>query len=236
MSELVDWAQLAAGLAEMSRDLLGQDSLAQTLDRIVDYAVELVDGCDAAGGMVVRDGRVQTLAATDNVVRASDRMQQDLGEGPCFDATRTKHEVYRIADLTTTEPQWPRYAPKAAELGIGSAMGFLLYTTERDNLGALDLYSSRPNTFTERHEHVGWVLASHPAVAMAGSKHEANLHEALHSRQEIGVAIGIVMERFGFTEPEAFARIVAASQNNNIKVRDLARSIVDTGVFPDSPA
>jgi hypothetical protein len=69
---VVDWA----GLAGMSRDLLAQETLPETLDRMVEYAVELVDGCDGPGIMVLGDGRVQTLAATGDLVRASDRIQQ----------------------------------------------------------------------------------------------------------------------------------------------------------------
>jgi GAF domain-containing protein len=219
----------------MSRDLLAQDSLAETLERIVVHAVELVAGCEAAGIMVVRDGLVKTLAATDDVVRASDRMQQELGEGPCFDATRNRREAYRISDLTTHEPQWPRYVPKAAELGIGSAMGFLLYTKERDNLGALDLYSSRPNAFTEQHEQVGWLLASHAAVAIAGAEHESHLHQALKTRHTIGAATGIVMIRHSLDEPQAFALIRRTSQDTNVKLRDLAETIVSTGTIPGEP-
>lgn len=82
--------ELATALADMARDLLAQDSLQDTLDRIVGYAVELVDGCEAAGLMVIREGRVETLAATDDVARTSDRVQGELGEGPCFDAARQR--------------------------------------------------------------------------------------------------------------------------------------------------
>jgi hypothetical protein len=134
--------------------------------------------------------------------------------------------------LTTHEPQWPRYVPKAAELGIGSAMGFLLYAKERDNLGALDLYSSHPNTFTEQHEQVGWLLASHAAVAIAGAEHQSHLHHALKTRQSIGVATGIVMIRHSLDEPEAFALIRKVSQETNVKLRDLAETIIHTGAIP----
>ncbi|GAA5164681.1 GAF and ANTAR domain-containing protein [Pseudonocardia eucalypti] len=187
MSEPVDWRELAKGLAEMARDLLAQDSVQGTLDRIVVAAVDLVDGCDAAGILAVRDGRVHTLASTDDVVRASDELRAS----------------------------------------------FRLYTHENKNLGALDLYSSRPGAFAEGFEHVGWLLASHAAVALASARLQANLHEALKSRQVIGAATGIVMARYGLSEREAFNRIVTVSQNSNIKVRDLAREINNTGGIPD---
>jgi transcriptional regulator with GAF, ATPase, and Fis domain len=219
-------------LAEMARDLLAQDTVSDTLERIAAHAVDVVDGCEAAGIMVVRGGVVHTVAASDNVVRASDRLQGELREGPCFDATRNNHEVYRVADFTTNEPRWPRYVPRARELGIGSMMGFLLYTREQDNLGALDMYSSKPEAFTEQSEQVGWLLASHAAVGMANAEHVSHLRQGMESRRIIGEATGILMARHGLTEEEAFARIVKASQHTNTKVRDLAETIAYTGDIP----
>jgi transcriptional regulator with GAF, ATPase, and Fis domain len=228
------WVELADALAEMARDLAAQESARATLDRVVTHAVALVEGCEAAGVMVVRRGEVVTLAASDNVAVASDRLQGECGEGPCFDAARNKHEVYRIKDFSTRSEQWPTYAPKARELGIGSMMGFLLYTRDKD-LGALDLYSSRTGAFGQQEEHVGWLLASHAAVAMAVAEHIDNLESALETRQVIGEAVGILMARYKLAENDAFGRIVKASQDSNIKVRDLAETVTLTGDIPQRP-
>jgi GAF domain-containing protein len=223
---------LATALAKMARDLFAQGSVQHTLDRIVSYAVELVDGCESAGIMVVgRDRRIETLAATDEMVRTSDRIQGELDEGPCFDAARQEQEVYRIADLTKTVDRWPRYAGQARELGIGSMMGFLLFTDD-ENLGALDLYSSRPDAFTEQSEQVGRLLASHAAVAFASARSDEQLHEAITTRQRIGEAVGIMMERYKVSEQQAFAVLKKASQEQNIKLRELARTVVETGGIP----
>ncbi len=223
---------LTTALANMARDLLAQGSVQQTLDRIVAHAVELVDGCDSAGIMLVaRDRRVQTLAATDEVARTSDLIQGELGEGPCFDAARQEQEAYRIADLTATVDQWPRYAVNARELGIGSMMGFPLFTDD-ESLGALDLYSSRPDAFSEQSEQVGWLLASHAAVAFASARSDEQLHEAIATRQGIGEAVGIVMERYKVSEQQAFTVLKKASQDHNVKLRELARSVTETGDIP----
>lgn len=228
-----DWETLAHALARMARDLLAQDSVGRTLERITAHAVELVDGCEAAGILVVRAGQVDTVAATDNVVRASDRIQGELGEGPCFDASYDRTQVNRIPDISVAT-RWPRYAPQARELGIGSMMGFLLFTHDDTDLGALNLYSSRPGAFTEDSEHVGWVLASHAAVALANAHHHEHLQHALVTRRNIGEATGILMARHDLTEHEAFARMVTASQHSNIKLRDLADTINTTGDLPQA--
>lgn len=223
--------RFATDLAHMARDLLAQESVQETLNRIVTYAVELIDGCEAAGVMAVKDGQVQTLAISSDLVRASDRIQGEVAEGPCFDATRRLQEVYRVADMTETVTRWPRYAPRARELGIGSMMGFLLYTEEA-NLGALDIYSSKPKVFTERSEHVGWLLASHAAVAFSSARTHAQLETAMETRHNIGEAIGIVMERYKLDEDQAFAVLKKSSQNQNVKLREIVRTVTETGEIP----
>lgn len=226
------WEDFATRLADMARTLLAQDSVQGTLDQIVRYAVELVDGCEHAGVLVIeKRKRVRTLAATGDLVHTSDRLQQDSGEGPCFDAARRAHEVYRINDMTTTVEGWPRYAPCARELGVGSMMGFLLFT-EDDDLGALNMYSAQPKMFTEHSERVGWLLASHAAVAFSSARSHAQLHAALEARNEIGEALGIIMERYRVAEEEAFAVLRKSSQDHNLKLRDIARRVAATGEIP----
>jgi hypothetical protein len=227
-----DYGHLATSLAEMARDLVNQQSIQATLDSIVTHAVELVEGCDAAGIMAIRQGKVETLAATDPVAQVSDRLQAHLHEGPCYEATTRRMQTYRIADLYDSDSRWPRYRKQARELGIGSVMGFLLYTNGRDNFGALDLYSSDRGAFDGSSEHVGWVLASHAAVALSSARHDQNLTTALASSRLIGEAIGVVMARHVLTEEAAFDLIRRVSQDRNTKVRELARVIVTIGELP----
>jgi transcriptional regulator with GAF, ATPase, and Fis domain len=222
---------LATALARMARDLLTQRTEQQTLDRIIAYAVDLVDGCDSAGVLAIETGSLRTLAFTDEVAFTSDQIQLEVDEGPCLDSTLRDERVYRIADMAT-DTRWRRYAPRAHELGIGSAMGFLLYTRER-NLGALNLYGRDRKAFGEHSEHIGWLLASHAAVAFASARSDAQLQQAIASRQEIGEALGIVMERRKITEQEAFDLLRRESQDRNVKLRDLARRLTETGELPD---
>ncbi len=216
---------LAVGLARMSRELLAQQSVQDTLDRIVAHAVELVDGCHEAGVLLLHGrSRVETAAASSDLVHQVDRAQGELAEGPCFDAAFQKQQTYRIADMNTTVSQWPRFAPRARQLGIGSMMGFLLYTDEGD-LGALDLYSTEPNTFTEQSELVGWLLASHAAVAFSSARSSAQLRSAVETRQTIGEALGIIRERHQLDDQAAFDLLKKISQDRNIKIRELAHAI-----------
>lgn len=220
-----DLESLAVGLARMSRDLIAQQSVQDTLDRIVAHAVELVDGCHEAGVLLLHGrSRVETAAASGDLVRQADQAQGELAEGPCFDAAFQKQQTYRIADMHTTLSPWPRFAPRARQLGIGSMMGFLLYTDQGD-LGALDLYSTEPNTFTEHSELVGWLLASHAAVAFSSARSSAQLQSAVATRQTIGEAVGIIRERHQLDDQAAFDLLKKISQDRNIKIRELAHAI-----------
>ncbi|WP_212912201.1 GAF and ANTAR domain-containing protein [Streptomyces sp. TS71-3] len=214
----------------MARDLLAQDTVNTTLERITRSAVELVQGCDAAGILILQGGAVQTLAPTDQMVIDSDQLQERLAEGPCFDAAYgpTDDRVFRIADLTDEQPRWPSYAPEARKLKVGSMMGFLLYTEDED-LGALNLYSHLPGAFTEASETAGWVLASHAAVAFSGARTHAQMQHALDTRHVIGEAMGILMGSRRLTEEQAFDVLRRYSQDHNIKLREVARQLSERG-------
>lgn len=226
------WERLATALAEMARVLIRQETVQDTLDQILLHAVGLVEGCQDAGVLVLEEHeRVHTLAATSDLVRASDRIQGECREGPCFDAARDLTQAYRIADMSTTVPRWRRYAPRARELGVGSMMGFLLFTEDGD-MGALDMYSPRPEAFTEHSETVGWLLASHAAVAFSSASIHAQMRAALDTRNEVGQAVGILMERHRADREAAFEMLRRASAEQDTRLRDVARSVTRTGRLP----
>ncbi|MFG2793917.1 GAF and ANTAR domain-containing protein [Streptomyces sp. NPDC048419] len=222
----VEWREYAEQMAVLARKLLEQESVQATLDEIAAAAVELVEGCDAAGILAVRKGRAVTLAACGNMVTESDRLQGELREGPCFDLARRENgaRVYRIADMDRPEPAWERFAAAARELGVGSMTGVLLYTDD-DDFGALNLYSSRPGAFGEDIETAGWLLASHAAVALADARTIDQLQHGMETRHAIGEAMGILMERHGLSEDDAFGVLRSISQHHNVKLRDVAQRV-----------
>ncbi|MEU6079195.1 GAF and ANTAR domain-containing protein [Streptomyces sp. NPDC047108] len=228
----MDWEDFAESMAAMARDLLAQDSVEATLERITESAVENVEGCDAAGILLLREKHVETLAPTDGLVVHSDQLQERLREGPCFDAAREREPSYRIKDFTEPQEKWPEYTRQARDLGVGSMMGFLLYTLDED-LGALNLYSRKPAVFTKGSETAGWLLASHAAVAFSSARTADQLQSALDTRHTIGEAMGIVRERYDLSGQDAFNVMRRLSQDRNVKLRDLARRICETGTLDD---
>ena len=83
VSDQGDLEGAAVGLANMARDLLAQESVQATLDRIVAHAVELVDGCDHAGILLLHNQRdVETAAATSDVAPSRIAVR-DTRSTPC---------------------------------------------------------------------------------------------------------------------------------------------------------
>ena len=181
----MDWRDFAVQLAALARDLQDEESVDATLAAITSAAVRLVPGCESAGILWLKDGVAVSLAPTDQLVLESDHLQERCGEGPCFDAARLGHPVFRVRDMTSERTRWRQYAPEAEELGVGSMMGFLLYTNEKD-LGALNLYATAPEAFnlyatapeafTEECETAGWLFSSHAAVAFAAAREQDQLN------------------------------------------------------------
>ncbi|MFG3251222.1 GAF and ANTAR domain-containing protein [Streptomyces sp. NPDC048187] len=228
-----DWRDFAQQMASLARDLLAQETLDDTLERITSAATELLEDCDAAGILILRGNQVQSLAPTEQVVIDSDDLQGRLGEGPCFDAARTSEgeRQFRIADFGDEAQRWPRYVPEARKLNLGSMMGFLLFTEDED-LGALNLYSYRPGAFSEADEKAGWLLASHAAVAFSSARTHAQMQQAIGTRHTIGEAMGILMGRHRLTEDQAFAVLRRYSQDNNVKLRTVAAQVCEQGGLP----
>ncbi|XIG72353.1 antitermination regulator (plasmid) [Streptomyces sp. SGAir0957] len=232
---MMDWRDFAVHMASMARGFRADDSVGTTLDKITRAAVERVEGCDAAGVLELRKGRARTLAATEKLVDDSDKLQEELGEGPCFDAARTGHPVFRIHDVSTETVRWRHYAPRAHALGVGSMMGFLLYTDDQQDLGALNVYSRKPGAFTEDSETAGWLLAGHAATAFSSAREHASLEQAMETRHAIGEAMGILMAQYRLDETEAFDVLRRHSQEHNVKLREVARQVCEHGSLKDGP-
>ena len=218
-------ADLATIMGEVARQLDQPDSVADQLTTVLDAAVETVPGVDVASITVLhRDGRAETVASTAPLAYEIDLMQYELDEGPCLDALR-RRPFLRVDDMPA-ERRWPVYAPKAAEKGIGSQIGLELYNDDR-SIGGLNLYSLQSKAFDEDTRAAAWLFATHAALAMGRTRQAEELNMALDSRKVIGQALGIVMERFGLDEHRAFQFLIRVSRNGNVKLRDVARRIVD---------
>jgi GAF domain-containing protein len=217
--------QLADAMGQVARILNQPGSLHEQVGLVLEAACETIPGTNAVSISVLdrKGGGAKTVAGTPRLAYELDQFQYDLGEGPCLEAL--KGEPFQRVDDMPAERRWPRYAPLAVEHGIRSQMAVELYT-DKNSLGGLNLYSRHSHAFDEETRHTAWLFATHAALAMGRTRHEEELNEALGTRQAIGEAVGIVMERYELDQDRAFQFLVRVSRNSNIKLRDVAREIV----------
>ena len=216
---------LALRMAELAQVI----SLRRVDDVLVDVtaaAKELIAGVDIAGVLLVgKDGTHQTLAPTSDVMFKLDELQMTTGEGPCLQAALD--EIVIRTDDFRNEPRFPNYAPKVVELGLLSALSLKLYTADR-TAGALNLFGYEPRPWNSEAETIGMVLAAHAASAILASRESEQLQSALSTRDRIGQAKGIIMERFKIDDVRAFEMLRKLSQDTNTKLVDVAHRVIDT--------
>ena len=223
-------AGVAHHLSEVARRFEAGSDEAEVTQSIIDAAVREIDGAWGAAITLLSHGKVSSPAHTNDIVDLVSTAQTDLNEGPCVDTAR--HELTLRSDDLRTEKRWPRWAAVAVKHGVLSAMSFQLFVSDH-SMGALDVYATSADVFTEESENTGLLLASHAAIAMAGSRRADNLRLALESRDIIGQAKGIIMERYKVGAPRAFDMLLYVSQHTNVKLRDLAYNLATTGELPN---
>ena len=221
---------LSERLATIAR-ALDTGSVHETLQLIVDLAVATVPGCAHAGISFVHNRKISTPATSDAVALLVDAVQFEVDQGPCLDAM-LDDQMFKSDDLATEE-RWPLFSKRVhAETGVRSMLGLRLFARSR-TMGALNLMSSRPAAFDDDSLSIAALFAALAAVALHAAQAEETLQLALRSRDVIGQAMGILMERHRITDKDAFERLSTASQNLNVRLKDLANQIVLTG--EDSP-
>ena len=226
--------QLAESFGDLARSLEEHDDPDLMLAEIIAAAVAMIPGVDAGSVSVVTGRRhIGSQAPTGDLPVQVDALQEETQQGPCLDSAYV-HQTVRVTDMAT-EDRWPQFARRASEAGAASMLSLQLYV-EGDNLGALNLYSRTPNAFDDESEQVGLLFASHAAVAFAGVRKEAQLAKALGSRDLIGQAKGILMERYKISPERAFLVLARVSQDSNRKLHDIATELVRHGTVPGIPA
>jgi transcriptional regulator with GAF, ATPase, and Fis domain len=218
---------LAEQLGRLARTLEAEDSTGAMLDEVVAAAVQLIPGAQEASISLVVDRRqITSPHRTGELPGKVDGIQTETAQGPCLDAAY-EHQTVRVPDMRH-EQRWPKFARRAYEAGAGSMLSFQLYV-KGDTLGALNLYNPEPDAFDEESEQVGLLFALHAAVAFADAQKLDHLDRAVASRDLIGQAKGMLMERYRIDGDGAFRVLARVSQASNRPLREIAHELVSTG-------
>ena len=222
-----DWASL---FAQVSRDLLAAPEDQVTHQRIVDLAVDVVPACDwSVLSLRGRRGRLETVAATSLEVAAVESWQHTAGEGPGSDDTSAPH-TWLVQDLRA-DGRWPGWAEQAVAAGIGAVLGVRL-TTGSGLLGTLSLYAARTSAFDADSVRRAELFASHAATAADTARLVTGLRAAVESRHLIGLAQGVIMQRYDMGVEASFDVLRRYSSHANVKLREVAQRVVELRLLP----
>ena len=227
-------------LAEAMRALTrraGDDPRLAPLEVLVHTAVAQVPGAASASITVRRGDRFRTAASTSDTAARADLLQYDLGSGPAMEVIGLADHLYSSNDVTV-DPRWPLWGLRAhEEAGVTSALAVRLKVSDDpEAVAGLNVYSEIQDAFDDSSVSTALVLATHGSmfvIAVLASGRAKNLMRVLESNREVGVAMGILMQRHRLTREQALDMLRTASQDANRKLADVATEVADTGILPN---
>jgi len=226
--------ELAAVSARMSGLLLSEETVEHALSVLSALAQESVRGSTGAGVSLLDDQRRKSSGSTDDRVRRADDLQYEMDEGPCLAAAATRRLV-RVDDLEA-DPRWPRWGSAAAALGLRAAMSAPLVVGDV-SMGAIKVYADEAGTFDDHSEQLLTLFSAQAAMLVAHvettertRRLSDGLRQAIHGRDVISMAKGVLMGRHGVDEDTAFGMLLARCEQDGAPVADAARAIVESAV------
>ncbi len=225
--------EFAQELARMAQVLHEQPDVEQTAERFLEFVLPRIGTTHASLLLVHRGGRLESATATDALVEEADRVQLETSEGPSFSVVQDEKSV--VSGDVPGDMRWPRWSEGIAGVGLHSVLSVRL-RTPTTTVGVLNLYDPAVKRFGPTDDVIAQVFADHAAVAVANARSESTLWQAIDARKLIGQAQGILMERERISGEQAFALLRDSSQHLNVKLREVARTLIETGETPATGA
>ena len=216
-----------AALAHASRTINQARTPEETLQTIAEAALLSIPSMEHVGVSVLdRNGNPETKAATSDLVRDLDDLQYTLNEGPCVDSLVHGSSVVAAPNIRHSR-RWPRYTPKAVELGLQAQLAVKLHLDGQGTVGGLNMYATESGNIDPQAPAIADLFATHAALALGRAREVDSLHQALRTREVIGQAVGLLMQRYELDPDGAFSFLVRSSSHSNTKVRDIAVRMVE---------
>jgi GAF domain-containing protein len=214
-------------IAEIVQQLHGRgDADSDTvIAELAEHAAVEIPGAQYAGVTVTRNAKhIDTPAATHKWPILLDEIQQLHREGPCLTAAWEEKTIH-VADLEA-DVRFPLYRRDALEqTPIRSVMAFQMFIAG-ETMGALNVYAEQPHAFDQASRDIGMIFAAHSSVAWNAARRDGQCKRALASRDTIGQAKGMIMERYGVDAVQAFEVLRKLSQDSNVPLVRVAEELV----------
>ncbi|WP_232668470.1 GAF and ANTAR domain-containing protein [Pseudonocardia sp. TRM90224] len=236
---------LAQQFVQLTRSLIDATTVGEVFQQVVRAATELFPAADVVS-ITTRspDGRFHTPEETDQLAIELDELQYRFEQGPCVEAADPDGPAFVTSEDLRVERRWPRWSAAATELGVAAVFSTSLIPapTPPQLSGAFNLYSFRPGGLDEIDRDEVLLLATHASLALARTDavtkadlQKAQLEQAIESRDVIGQAKGVIMTRRGVAADEAFDILRRTSQQLNVKLVELAKTLTERHAELDIP-
>ncbi|MDT5245518.1 MAG: hypothetical protein QOD36_2894 [Mycobacterium sp.] len=192
---------------------------------LAEHAAVEIPGAEYAGVTITRNAKhIDTPAATHKWPILLDEIQQRHREGPCLTAA-WEEKIIHVADLEADD-RFPLYRQDALDrTPIRSVMAFQMFIAD-ERMGALNVYAEEPHAFGQESRDIGLIFAAHSSVAWNSARRDEQFKRALASRDTIGQAKGMIMERYGVDAVQAFEVLRKLSQDSNVPLVQVATELV----------
>lgn len=222
----------ASAIGALSQVLVDAPSMRQTLEQLLAVAVVAAPRVSALTvTALTEDGSLTAAASTDQSAQNVDELEYALDEGPCVEALSTGEE--QLVRDTGTDPRWPRFAAKAREEGFGSIAGLPLRASDGEIIGALNVFSDRPDGLPEDDLALLRRVCGPAAAVLANARAyrrtsllSQQLTDLLDRRAILNRAIGVVLGRRGGDVSEAERLLEAIAAREGRSVADVAARLV----------
>jgi transcriptional regulator with GAF, ATPase, and Fis domain len=192
---------------------------------LAEHAAVEIPGAEYAGVTITRNAKhIDTPAATHKWPILLDEIQQRHREGPCLTAA-WEEKIIHVADLEADD-RFPLYRQDGLDrTPIRSVMAFQMFIAD-ERMGALNVYAEEPHAFGQESRDIGLIFAAHSSVAWNSARRDEQFKRALASRDTIGQAKGMIMERYGVDAVQAFEVLRKLSQDSNVPLVQVATELV----------
>jgi transcriptional regulator with GAF, ATPase, and Fis domain len=224
-------ASLAQRFVDLADTLVDDYDVVEVLDGLMSTCLDLLEVDEA--GLLLNDaqGKLQRVASSNEEARLLELLQVQTREGPCFEAVQSGESII-IPDIQATADRWPAFAARAAADGFCSVYAFPLRLRSA-TIGGLNLFGVRRDALDEEARVIAKALADIATIGILQQRsiHRTsllaeNLQRALNTRIVVEQAKGILSERGRLPMDETFAVLRYYARSHNLKLSDLAHSVV----------
>ena len=229
-------ALISRAFVTLADTLVDEYDIIDLLDRLVGFSVELL-AADAAG-ILLGNARqeLQVVAASSEDAQLMELLQLQADEGPCLDCFQTVSPV-SVPDLADTVGRWPGFVAAVAQRGAFRSVHALPMRLRGQAIGAMNLFHRQPGPLPPTDLALGQALADVATIGIMserairhGEVLNEQLQSALNSRVIIEQAKGVLSQRGALPMDMAFDRLRSYARDNNLRLSDVAREVIDTDV------